>query len=486
MIKTKIIATIGPACHKEETIKTMIDHGVDIFRLNFSHGTFQEHAEFLKTINAARSRHQHTTAVMGDLCGPKIRTGKIQPEGQILQPGDEITIVPGEQLGTPKHFGTNYQFFTKDAEIGHRIFIDDGQISLRVINQHDDQTICQVVVGGPLFSHKGINLPDSQVSMPSITEQDWLWVDWAIEHGLDFLALSFVRSDTEIKQLKTYLEKAGADINLVAKIEKPQAIEHLESIVQASDAILVARGDLGVEMDLAEVPIIQKHITRICRHLGKPVIVATQMLQSMIEIPTATRAEVSDVANAIMDSTDAVMLSGETAVGKYPLDAAQTIQRIARVTEAYLEQHKHPPARTATSPDLQQTAAIAYSVDQLVDDIDARLVAVWSQTGTTARLLSKQRINAPILAFSSDKRNCQQMSLHYGVISRCHPVPQSLDEFIRLVEDLIISRNWVQAGEKIVIVLGQSFGAAGTTNAIMVHTVPPDKKGNNASGNTIS
>ncbi|MHC4269594.1 MAG: pyruvate kinase [Planctomycetota bacterium] len=471
MIKTKIIATLGPSCNKPETIESMIDNGVDIFRLNFSHGNFDGHAQLVKTLNSVRSQHRHATAVMGDLCGPKIRIGRIQPDGEILKEGDEVNITHSEEQGNVDRFGTNYEFFSRDVEIDQRIFIDDGQIALRVIRKDDDQTVCKVVAGGTLHSHKGINLPDTTMSMPSITERDWECVEWAIRNEVDFLALSFVRSAEEINQLKSYLSKAGADIKVVAKIETPQALTHLESIIQASDATLVARGDLGVEMDLARVPVLQKQIIQSCRRLGKPVIVATQMLQSMIDSPVATRAEVSDVANAIMDLTDAVMLSGETAVGKYPLKAAETIRRIARVTEEFIYKEKNINRRSIVTEESDLTAAMAHSVGTIVNDISAKLVAVWSQTGTTARLLSKERINAPILALSSDQRTCNQMSLHYGVIPRCQPIPEELDKFTHIVDNYIISRNWARIGDKVVLVVGQRIGIAGATNAVIVHTI---------------
>jgi pyruvate kinase len=449
----------------------MIDNGVDIFRLNFSHGTLEAHAQLLENLNAVRAEHSHTTAVIGDLCGPKIRIGRIQPDGEVLETGDEVIIIRSEEQGNVNRFGTNYEFFSKDVENGHRIFIDDGQIALRVIRKDEEQTVCEVLIGGALHSRKGINLPDTNVSIPSITERDWECVDWAVQHKVDFLALSFVRSSDEINQLKDYLDKAGAGIKVVAKIETPQALTHLESIIKASDAVLVARGDLGVEMDLAEVPVLQKRITQSCRRFGKPVIVATQMLQSMIENPVATRAEVSDVANAIMDLADAVMLSGETSVGKYPVKAAQTIRRIAGVTEKYFHQDERTRLKTIAKDELILTAAIARSIGQIVNDISAKLVAAWSQTGSTVRLLSKERLNVPILALSSDKLTCNQMSLYYGVIPRCQPTPGDMDQFIHIVENFIISRNWAQAGDKIVLVSGQPIGSAGATNSLMVHTI---------------
>ena len=477
MIKTKIIATLGPSCSSAETIKSMIDNGVDVFRLNFSHGTLDDHLNLLQILNDARKQHLHTIAIAGDLCGPKIRTRQIEPEGQLLNVGSEVRIIANKEIGTAECFGTNYEHLCKDVKIGDRVFIDDGQIALTVTDKSDNELQCKVVVGGPLYSHKGINLPDTNISISSITDYDWKCVDWAIEQGLDFLALSFVRSADEIKQLRDYIRKASADIKTIAKIETPQALKHLEDIVRASDAVLVARGDLGVEMDLAEVPLIQKRITSLCRDLGKPVIVATQMLQSMINNPFATRAEVSDVANAIMDLADAVMLSGETAIGEYPVKAAQTIQRIAKVTEASLGEQRKIHPRSSTSQRLALTAAMAHSVGQIVDDIDAKLVAAWSQSGASARLLSKTRINVPILALTSNKKTCHQMCLHYGVIPRCRPIPTDITEFIHTVEEIILDRNWAQVGDKIVLMAGQPIGTAGASNAIVVHTISGDSKG---------
>ncbi len=471
MIKTKIIATLGPACAQPEIISAFIDNGVDVFRMNFSHGTLDEHAERLKTINAVRSSHRHTTAVMGDLCGPKIRTATIEPPDQTLSAGDVVTIVRGSDAGTATRFGTNYENFVDDVRTGHRIFIDDGQIELLATGRSDNEVVCEVVAGGLLKSHKGINLPDTQVSIASITDRDWQCVKWAIEHDLDFLALSFVRSAEDVILLKDHVRQAGAEIRVVAKIETPQAVGDLERIVDAADAVLVARGDLGVQMDLAQVPLVQKRITAMCRDRGKPVIVATQMLQSMIGSPVPTRAEVSDVANAIMDVTDAVMLSGETAVGSFPLQAVKTIRRTAAVTEEYLDENYNVHPKSASPPELALTATIARSVAQVVDDIDAALVAVWSESGSTARLLSKARIDVPILAFSSDARTSRQMCLHYGVIPRCREIPADLKGFVGMVESLVLERKWAGAGGKIVLVGGRPIGTAGATNALLVHTI---------------
>lgn len=471
MIKTKIVATLGPGCSKTETIEAMVDSGVDVFRLNFSHGTQSEHANRLEQVNSVRASHQHTIAVMGDLCGPKIRLGDIEPATQQVEPDGQIVIFTGDDQPRPGHLPTGYEHFASDVKVGDRIMIDDGRIVLRAVEQSQNKIICRVLVGGTIQSRKGINLPDSVIRADSITSKDWQYVDWAIQNQLDFLALSFVRSADEINRLKDYISKAGSDIKIVAKIETVAAIQNLDDIINACDIILIARGDLGVEMDLAEVPLLQKRITGMCRRRGKPVIVATQMLQSMMDSPSPTRAEASDVANAITDFTDAVMLSGETAVGKYPVEAAKTIRRIAQVTESYLDESDAVYPRIDTSADLLQTAAMVHSVAQITEDIDAKLVALWSQSGSTARLLSKARIDVPVLAFSSDERICRQMCLHYGVIPRCRPVPSDIDAFNSLVDNLILERRWVRQGDIIILVAGRPFGTAGKTNAIMLHTV---------------
>jgi len=474
MIKTKIIATLGPSSDRVETIQALMDEGVDVFRLNFSHGTFESHSQLLHHINSVRSHHRHIAAVVGDVCGPKIRTSRIEPDGQEVRNEDEVVIYTGEEPGTAHRFGTNYEQFVHDVQVGQRILIDDGQITLKAIAKEADTVTCKVLYGGPVHSRKGINLPDTRVSIPSLTDYDWQCIDWAIENQLEYLALSFVRQADEILAVKKYLRDADSDIKVISKIEKPEAIENLEAIIQASDAVLVARGDLGVEMDLAQVPLIQKRITALCRQIGKPVVVATQMLQSMIESPTPTRAEVNDVANAIMDYTDAVMLSGETAVGQYPIKAIQTIRQIADITESYLDQSNVLRPKIKTQDQLIFAAAVARSVAQIVDDTEAKLVAVWSQTGSMAQFLSKARIDVPILALSSNERICRQMALHYGVIGRHQSIPHDSADFTEKADAIVLERNWVQSGDQIVLVAGPPLGTAGTINSILIHTVTTD------------
>ncbi|AQT68381.1 Pyruvate kinase [Anaerohalosphaera lusitana] len=468
--KTKIIATLGPACADENTITELVEQGVDMFRLNFSHGTLEEHAEMLSHVNRARANFPFSIGILADLCGPKIRITEL-PAGESVSSGDTVRIVSKLPRGTAARFGTNYPDFYSDVSIGQRVLIDDGQIELKITDKQNGEVICEVITGGDLKSRKGINLPDTDISTPAITERDWQCVNWAMDHGVDYLALSFVQSSDEITWLKNYLIEKGSLIRVVAKIEKPQAVENLQSIVNASDAVLVARGDLGVEMDLARVPLIQKQITRLCRKLGKPVIVATQMLQSMIKSPTATRAEVSDVANAIMDFTDAVMLSGETAVGEYPVKAIQTIEQIGEVTEAWLDSLNEPRPRIETHSDLSIDESIARSVAQIVDDMKAKMVVVWCQTGCTARLLSKARIDVPILALCADREMCREMSLHYGVIPVCRTRPRDFSQFADLANKVAQDNGWAKKDDTIILLPTGCLLRPNSTKAIVFHTV---------------
>jgi len=445
--------------------------GVDIFRINFSQGDLDQHLNTLNIFNQARAQSGGTSALMGDLCGPKIRTGIISPDAQEVKAGSKVIIEPGRDQGTVHHFGTNYEAFTADVQAGQRVFIDDGKIVLRVLQQNGRQTECEVLSGGVLRSRKGINLPDTQVTAPSLTEYDRQCVAWAMDHDIDFLALSFVRSVQDIQCLRDILQDAQSDIRVIAKLETPQAIAQKEAIILASDAALVARGDLGVEMTLARVPLLQKEITQFCRVHGKPVIVATQMLQSMINSPSATRAEVSDIANAIMDFTDVVLLSGETAIGSYPDKAVDTIQEIAAVTESGLAGGGSvPPAYTAC-PEAQLPDAIAGCVAQLAHATDAKLMAVWSEQGRLAQFLGKARMRIPILGFSSGRKQCRQLCLNYGVIPCCCPMPPSVEGFARLIDRVAVDKGLAGLGDKVVLVTGRSLGAEANSNAIVIHTV---------------
>lgn len=469
--KTGIVATLGPASSGRDLIRRFIENGVTTFRLNFSHGNESAHEALLKTIREIDDEFPRAVAVMGDLCGPKIRINHIEPDGGLIEEGDPVVITKDGDAGTPQQFSTNYPQLIEDVEIGQRILLDDGSLVLRVEDKESGRLLCRVLVGGPLHSRKGINLPDTEVSLPAITPYDWKWVDWAVAHELDYLALSFVQRAEEVFQLKKVLREKDSPIKVVPKIEKPRAVENIEAIIHVSDAILVARGDLGVEMPAAEVPLIQKRITSLCRRFGKPVIVATQVLQSMIEHPTPTRAEVSDIANAVMDYADAVMLSGETAVGRYPLQAIRVIREVSGKTEAYQEAADIPRPPMETDPALHDLSVIARSVAQMLDEIECALVVVGTKSGTTARLMSKARMDVPILSFCPDKRMNRQISMHYGVISVLCPFMKDIHEFVAFAEEKILRYGWAKEGQQILVLPGRDLLPKKNSHAIILHTL---------------
>lgn len=468
--KTGIVATLGPASESASLISAFISHHVCTFRLNFSHGTFEGHAAMLEHINRVRGQFLHSVAVMGDLCGPKIRTGLVEA-GTVLLEGRELDISVGEMVGRAGHITTMYTDFVRDVQPGQRILIDDGQLVLAVLSKTDERVHCKVLVGGSLSSHKGINLPDTQLSTPAITDKDWQYVDWAIEHDLDYLALSFVQQPDEIRQLKDYLQDKGSGINVIAKIEKPQAVENIESIIHAADGIMIARGDMGVEMDLARVPLVQKRITALCRHFGKPAIVATQVLQSMMDNPSPTRAEASDICNAVMDFADAIMLSGETAVGTYPKEAVQSLAHVSRTTEAYLDGLDAPRAKVDTIPELASRESIARSVAHMLDEVKVKLVAAWTQSGATTRLLSKMRIDVPILSLCPDRLTARQLSLSYGVLS-VHQAPlDSYAAWVERIEEMVLDKGWAAKGENLMLIPPEELLSSGTATALILHTI---------------
>jgi pyruvate kinase len=476
MIRTKIIATMGPAVANVETLSRLFEAGADVCRLNFSHGTLDQHLQMLRLIREAAVRHDHPIAVLGDLCGPKIRVGKVADTdgtgGMPITTGDVLTIQRAATVGEKGRISSNYAHLVDDVQVGHRVLIEDGLLRFVCTDKNYNELTLSCTAGGVIKSGKGINLPNSQVGIPSITDQDWQCVDWAIENDLDYLALSFVRKPEDLQLLRQHLINKVSDIHLIAKIEKSEAVKAIEPIIDACDGLMVARGDLGVEMDVAQVPIIQKDLIRRAQAAGKPVIVATQMLQSMIEASSPTRAEVSDVANAIFDGTDAVMLSGETSVGKFPVGAVLMMSHVAEVTEAYTD----TVARPAEPPGLnlktmQMSRAVARGVRQIVTDLNVSLVVVHSQTGATARLFSKMRFPVPIVALSSDHRSLRKMAMHFGVVPHEMAPPNNMDEFVKAVDDLVRARKLARPGQRLVLVAGASLGTPGTLNGIVMHTV---------------
>lgn len=475
MIRTKIVATMGPATAEVSMLHKLLEAGVDVCRLNFSHGELSDHLVMLEKIRQATQDVLHPVAVLGDLCGPKIRLGKVADVngtgGMPVEPGQEISIARGHFQGENGRVSCTYEGFVDDVAVGDRVLVEDGMLRFFCIAKSRDEVRCRCTVGGVLKTAKGINLPSTRVNIPSITERDWQCVDWAIEHGLDYLALSFVRSADDLHLLRQHLRNRVSDIHLIAKIEKAEAVGAIDQIIDASDGLMVARGDLGVELDVAQVPILQKKIILSCRSAGKPVIVATQMLQSMVENATATRAEVSDVANAIFDGADAVMLSGETSVGKFPLQAVHVMAHVASTTEEYVTTLPEQNRRASKPQTLHLSAAVAHGVWQIVRDVEVKLVVIWSQTGSTARIFSQNRFPVPVIALSNDPRALRRMALHYGVISLQMKPPADVAALVAEADAFLQSRKFAQPGDRIVVVAGMSLGTPSTMNGVIIHTV---------------
>ncbi|MDB5291693.1 MAG: pyruvate kinase [Phycisphaerales bacterium] len=485
MIRTKIVATMGPAVGNVELLYGLFQAGVDVCRLNFSHGNLEEHLLMLRRIREAAARWDQPIAILGDLGGPKIRLGKVADQnntgGMPINVGDELLIQREQIVGANGKVSTTLSHFVDDVNVGDRVLIEDGMLRFVCTAKTFSELRCTCTVGGVLKSSKGINLPNSTVNVPSITDRDWECVDWAIENDLDYLALSFVRKAEDLQLLRQHLTNKVSDIHLIAKIEKPEALKQIDAIIDASDGLMVARGDLGVEMDVAQVPIIQKDLVARCQTAGKPAIVATQMLQSMIEQASPTRAEVSDVANAIFDGADAVMLSGETSVGKFPLGVVHTMAHIAEVTEEYLCSHtpKEPPLKLKT---MSLSSALAKGVWQMTQDLKVTLVVIWSQTGATARIFSKMRFPVPVLALSSDHRALRRMALHYGVLPLEMAAPRGMADLVEIVDRALREKGYANVGSRVLIVAGSSLGTPGTMNGVVIHTVGETWKNATESG----
>lgn len=469
MIRTKIIATIGPGSERPETIAALIEAGVDIFRLNFSHGTIETHSAVLARIQEARRAANLPVAVLADLCGPKIRLGKVAGTGFDIFAGDQLRLDADTTPGTPQRVGVNRPELIQELKPGHRILIDDGNIELRVESTSAEALQCLCIVGGRISNHKGMNFPDSDLQVSTLTGKDRADLQWIAGHEIDYVALSFVRSAADIAELRKHLPN-GSPIHVVAKIETRHAIDCLDEIVRAANVVMVARGDLAVEMDPAAVPLIQKDIARRCHVAGKPVIIATQMLQSMVERPTPTRAEVSDVANAILDMADVVMLSAETAVGPYAVKAVKMMTRIAAQTEAF----SCGSASTATilSPETRPvTTAVGQGASVLCRELGVKLAAVWTESGRTARLLSKHRVAATIVGLSADPVICRRMSMYYGVHAMQLVRNVDNDEMLRNLDAALRSAGLAASGDRIIVIAGTHLDDPGATNALLIHLV---------------
>lgn len=472
MIKTKIVATLGPGTAESERLTALLESGVDICRLNFSHGELAQHKAALDQIRAWSAANDRVVAVLGDLGGPKIRVGQVAPPGFEIAVGQRVRIVPGDAMATAERITTTYPRFVDEVAVGQRIFIDDGTIRLLVTDRDEQGLICNCTVGGRVTSRKGINLPDSRLSTPALTEKDRRDLAWAIEHQVDYVALSFVRRPSDLEELREILDASKSDIGVIVKIEKVEALEHLDDLVGNSDGVMVARGDLGVEMDVWQVPLIQKALTGRCRETGVPIIIATQMLQSMVSSPMPTRAEVSDVANAILDAADAIMLSAETAVGEYPAAAVEIMHRVATVTEAYLAGCPPLPVRGTNGESSDPAAsAVAHAAVQAARDLNARLVAVWTTSGNTVRMIARHRLPMPVIGLTSSERVCRRMNLIYGVLPiRVDPVSNPA-AMARMLDERLIERELVSPGDLIIVVASTRPTTPGATDAVLLHRV---------------
>lgn len=469
MRKTKIIATVGPACSSEGMLKKLILSGVDVFRLNFSHGTHEEHGAAIFSIRKIANKLGRHVAILQDLQGPKIRIGRLANGNPItVTKGETLTLTPRDVPGGGGLIPTNYTSLAKDVKRGDKILIDDGLIQLKVLGVHQNDVECRVVNGGKLSEHKGINLIGSKITTPAITPRDKWDLSFGIMQKVDFVALSFVRSPQDVITLHGLIKRAGADIPVIAKIEKSEAVRHLKEILTVSDGIMVARGDLGVEVSPEKVPVLQKKIIGEANRRGITVITATQMLETMIYNPQPTRAEVSDVANAILDGTDAIMLSGETAIGSYPIEAVKMMDKITRQAEESPYWH-HPDVEMTHDKGLYPDA-VAHAAYHASLESSAKAIMVFTMSGATAQLISKLRPIVPIIAMSPDDTVCRRLSILWGVRPLKMEMGKSTDEMISIGERIILEKKLLKRGDVIIIIAG-STPMRGATNMMKLHKI---------------
>ncbi len=471
--RTKIVATLGPATSDDERVAALIEAGVDVFRLNFSHGERSGHKANVDRIRSLAKARGRAIGVLQDLQGPKIRTARFAEGKVTLIAGATFTLscsldAPGDET----RVGVTYAGLCQDVTSGDKLLLDDGRLALRVVRVDGTDIVTEVVVGGVLSNNKGINIPDADLSIPALTDKDVDDLAFGVELGVDWVAMSFVRSRDDLLLARHYMARSGSNAKLMAKVEKPGAVERFSEILREVDGVMVARGDLGVELPPEQVPQIQKRLIRECLEAGKPVVTATQMLESMITNATPTRAESSDVANAIYDGTDAVMLSGETAVGAYPLEAVRMMNRIARAVERdpqYLElTREHAPAPDDTTADAVSSGAV-----QIANALGASLVVSFTSSGTTAARVARYRPAAPILAVTPSERVYRQLTISWGVIPYGSDDISNTDEMVELATKAIAERGLVEPGARYVITAGVPFGMRGTTNMIRVERFRP-------------
>jgi len=472
MKKTKIVCTIGPASEKEETLRQLFMNGLNVARLNFSHGTYEEHKKRIDTIKKLRDELDLPIGIMLDTKGPEIRIGTFKEEEIELADGDSFTLTTREIVGDKTKVQVSYKGLPKDVTKGSRILIDDGLVELEVKEIVDGTDIvCKVLNGGTIKDHKGVNVPNVSINLPAITEKDIEDIKFGIDNEIDFIAASFIRKASDVLEIRKILEENNGEyIEIISKIESQEGVDNIDEIIEASDGIMVARGDLGVEILTEEIPLIQKQIIKKCNIAGKPVITATQMLDSMMRNPRPTRAEVTDVANAILDGSDAIMLSGETAAGKYPIEAVKTMYNIAIKTEESLDYLEILKSKSIAK-DISTTNAISKATCNTAEDLEADAIITATSSGYTSKAISKFRPRAPIIAATITKRVMRKLSLVWGVYPVESMQSEITDEVIDRSIHSAMKKGYIKEGDLIVITAGIPVGVSGTTNLIKVHTV---------------
>lgn len=470
MPKTKIVCTVGPSSWSPEVLEQLIAAGLNVFRLNFSHGTHDEHRDVIRRIRELSQKANRPIAVLQDLCGPKIRVGKIAAGTVELKAGGRLTLTCREVPGDEHVVSVTYAGLPGDVAAGDEILLADGSIQLEVVETNDTDIRCKVVVGGALGSSKGINLPRRHLNVPSLTEKDKEDMAFGVKEGVDYMALSFVRTSSDVKEAKRMLKELRSEIPLIAKIEKHEALENIDEIIAAADGVMVARGDLGVETPLESVPRYQKRIIGKCNIAGKPVITATQMLLSMVDKPRPTRAEVTDVAHAILDGTDALMMSDETAVGKHPVKALETMVRIALDVEKDFP-YEAWTRRFESEKENSLAEALAHAACHLAENINASCIVSFTQLGGTARVVSKYRPQCKILAPTPIEKTCRRLALVWGVLPVHIPTMETTDVMVARASELAQQFGLLKPGETVVVTAGVPVGVPGSTNTITAFTL---------------
>ena len=472
--RAKIVCTLGPATGSLEQVTALIESGMDVARLNFSHGSHADHEKSYRMVREASDTTGHAVGIIADLQGPKIRLGAFAEGPVTWTTGSRVCITVEDVEGSAERVSTTYKGLAADVKVGDRLLVDDGKLGLTCVDVRGPDVWCLVVEGGEVSDHKGLSLPGVAVSVPALSEKDEEDLRFALHLSVDFIALSFVRSPSDAELVREIMRQEDVEVPVIAKLEKPEAVENLEAIVEAFDGIMVARGDLGVELPLEQVPLVQKRAVQVARDRSKPVIVATQMLDSMIHASRPTRAEASDVANAVLDGADAVMLSGETSVGEYPIAAVRTMERIIDAVES--DYYARRPAFRRRSDELHvdRPGAIARAARDIAEDLDVRALATFTQTGQTARLLAALHPRQPLLAFTVDPRVRSRLALSWGVETFLVPEVSHTDDMVSQVDFSLLSIGRLKEGDRVVVVAGSPPNTVGSTNLIRVHDVGTD------------